>query len=177
MAKAPKGHIRKRGERYEIAVPLGRDPVTKRYRYAYEYAADPAEAERKRDELVQRVADGRQPDSKATVAALLDRWMDVADLALSTRVAHDGYLRRTVLPVLGQWQLRKLQYRVDRRSAVHRAQGLAPGDVAQRHPDPLRGPRPHARRPDPRPGRGRDARPADRAADPGRRALTPGQPP
>lgn len=28
MAKTPKGHIRKRGERYEIAVPLGRDPIT-----------------------------------------------------------------------------------------------------------------------------------------------------
>ena len=31
----PKGHIRKRGNRYWIYVARGRDPITKRYRYAY----------------------------------------------------------------------------------------------------------------------------------------------
>ena len=113
MAKTPRGHIRKRGDRYEIAVPLGRDPITKRYRYAYEYAGNEHDAERKRDELLERVAEGREPDSKATVAALLHRWMQVADLALSTRVTHEGYIRRTLLPVLGDWPLRKLQRRVD----------------------------------------------------------------
>ena len=34
--RTPKGHIRRRGNRYEIAVPVGRDPITKRYRYAYD---------------------------------------------------------------------------------------------------------------------------------------------
>jgi hypothetical protein len=35
---APKVHIRKRGDRYQVAVPVGRDPVTPRYRYVYESA-------------------------------------------------------------------------------------------------------------------------------------------
>ena len=36
--RKPKGHIRKRPFGYEIAVPEGRDPITKRYRYRYAYA-------------------------------------------------------------------------------------------------------------------------------------------
>ncbi len=36
--RTPRGHIRQRGASYEIAVPLGRDPITKRYRYLYDRA-------------------------------------------------------------------------------------------------------------------------------------------
>ncbi len=52
--RTPKGHIRRRGGSYEISVPVGRDPVTKRYRYVYDYAQDEEAAERKRDELIAR---------------------------------------------------------------------------------------------------------------------------
>jgi hypothetical protein len=40
---------------------------------------------------------------------LLDRWMDVADLALSTRVIRKSYIERIIRPVLGDWQVRKLE--------------------------------------------------------------------
>src|ERR1700746_1662016 len=46
--RTPRGHIRRRGSRYEIAVPVGRDPITKRYRYAYDSAGTEEEAERRR---------------------------------------------------------------------------------------------------------------------------------
>jgi hypothetical protein len=85
---SPKGHIRKRGSRSWIAVPRGMGPITKRYRYACESAAT-LEAERKRDKLIERLAEGREPAEKASVSMLLDRWMDVANLALSTRVTHE----------------------------------------------------------------------------------------
>jgi hypothetical protein len=62
---SPRGHIRKRGSRYWIAVPRGTDPITKRYRYAFDSAATLEEAERKRDELVERLAEGREPAEKA----------------------------------------------------------------------------------------------------------------
>lgn len=39
--------------------------------------------------------------------------MAVADLALSTRHAHEGYIERTIRPVLGDMSVRKLQRRVD----------------------------------------------------------------
>jgi hypothetical protein len=71
------------------------------------------EAKRKRDELIERLAEGREPAETATVSMLLDRWMDVADLALSTRVAHEIYIERVIRPVLGDWPVRKLERRVD----------------------------------------------------------------
>jgi integrase len=39
--------------------------------------------------------------------------MDVADLALSTRVTHGSYIELVVRPVLGDWPVRKLERRVD----------------------------------------------------------------
>jgi hypothetical protein len=83
----PKGYIRQRGSKYWIAVPRGTDPITKRYCYVYDSAATREEAERKRDELIERLSEGREPAEKATVTMLLDRWMDVADLALSNGAA------------------------------------------------------------------------------------------
>ncbi len=94
-------------------MPRGTDPITKRYRYAFDSAATLEEAERKRDELIERLAERREPAEKATVSMLLDRWMDVADLALSTRVTHESYIERVIRPALGDWQVRKLERRVD----------------------------------------------------------------
>jgi len=44
---------------------------------------------------------------------LLDRWMEVADLALRTRVTHESYIEGIIKPVLGDWPVRKLERRVD----------------------------------------------------------------
>jgi hypothetical protein len=76
----PQGHIRKRGSSYEIVVPAGRDPVTGRYRYAYEKAASLEAAKKVRDEMLERIADGRDPATRATVGELLDRWLALAEL-------------------------------------------------------------------------------------------------
>ena len=47
--------------------------------------------------------------SSATVGLPLDRYLDVADLEVSTREAHEGYIRRTINPVLGEVRVRKLR--------------------------------------------------------------------
>ena len=116
---APKGHIRRHGARYEIALPVGRDPVTGRYRYVYEYAQDERAAQRLRDELVRRIAQGREPATKATVGELLDRWLAVADLELTTRAGYEGYIERVIRPVLGGMRLRELEMRVDILDALY----------------------------------------------------------
>lgn len=113
MAKTPQGHIRKRGNRYEVAVFQGRDPITKRNRYVYESAKTHEEAERQRDRLLERVAQGREADTKATVGLLLDQWLSVADLAVSTRHVYEGFIERTIRPAVGDIKLRTLQHRVD----------------------------------------------------------------
>lgn len=94
-------------------MPVGRDPVTQRYRYAYDHAGSHAEAERKRDAMIERIAEGREPLNKATVNELLDRWLTVAELELSTRVSYEGYIERVIRPVLGTMRLRELEIRVD----------------------------------------------------------------
>ena len=70
-------------------------------------------AERAKNRLIAQVEAERIPDRAATVAYLLDRWVEVADHELSTRVTNEGYIRRTLKPALGDIQLRKLQHRVD----------------------------------------------------------------
>ncbi len=61
------------------------------------------QAERKRDELlIERLSEGWEPAGKATVSMVLDRWMDVADLALSARMRHKSYLERVIRPILGR---------------------------------------------------------------------------
>ena len=87
--RTPKGHIRQRGGSYEISMPVGRDPVTQRYRYVYEHADSLEAAERKRDAMIERIAQGREPLNKATVDDLIERWLTVAELELSTRVSYE----------------------------------------------------------------------------------------
>ena len=99
--RTPKGHIRRRGSRYEIAVPVGRDPITKRYRYAYDSASTEEEAERRRAVLTEQITKGRAPQARATVSDLIDRWLSVAELELITTVNYESYIERVIRPVLG----------------------------------------------------------------------------
>ena len=49
---------------------------------------------------------GRFPDRHATVGQALDKYLEGADLEVSTREAHQGYIRRTIGPVLGEVKIR-----------------------------------------------------------------------
>jgi integrase len=111
--RTPKGHIRQRGSRYEIAVPVGRDLITKRYRYAYEYADTEEQAERRRAALIEQITKGRAPQARATVSELIDRWLSVAELELITSVNYESYVERVIRPVLGGLQLREIQEQVE----------------------------------------------------------------
>ena len=111
--RTPRGHIRRRGSRYEIAVPVGRDPITKRYRYAYDSAGTEEEAERRRAALIEQITKGRVPQARATVSDLIDRWLSVAELELITTVNYESYIERIIRPVLGGLQLREIQDRVE----------------------------------------------------------------
>jgi integrase len=109
----PKGHIRRRGSRYWVYVPRGRDPVTGRYRYAYDSADTVEEAERKRDELIERLAAGRELPGKLTFGVLLDRWLQAGGQAAGDRGVDQGQIEQVIRPVLGGWRVRDLEIRVD----------------------------------------------------------------
>jgi hypothetical protein len=61
--------------------------VTGRYRYAHDKAPTLEAAKKLREEMLERIADGRDPATRATVGELLDRWLELAELELTTRVS------------------------------------------------------------------------------------------
>jgi integrase len=104
-----RGHVRKRGDSsYQAIVYAGIDPVTKRQRYLRETARSRKEAERALTRLLSQVDEQRTPNTSATVGYLLDRWLELAQLELTTRDTYQAYLRRHVRPALGTLPLRKL---------------------------------------------------------------------
>ena len=107
------GHIEALRRGFRAVVYAGKDPLTGRKTYLKETHPTREAAERAKNRLIAQVEAERIPDRAATVAYLLDRWVEVADHELSTRVTNEGYIRRTLKPALGEIQLRKLQHRVD----------------------------------------------------------------
>ena len=107
--RKPRGHVRPHGAGYEVAVPVGRDPITKRYSYEYQQVATLEEAEKVRDKMLADMAKGRQRRNEATLGQLLDAVAEVAHLDLSTRVTYQGYVQRTIRPALGDYTCRHLE--------------------------------------------------------------------
>ena len=110
MANVGKGHIeRLPSGSYRVRVYAGNDPLTgKEIRLkATAKTAEHAQAELAR--LLEQASTGQQPESAATVGYLLDQYMAVADLDVSTREGYEGYVRRTIKPALGGMELRKLR--------------------------------------------------------------------
>jgi integrase len=108
----PGGRLRRRG------------PDHQEQRYLTETAPTHAEAEKALTRLLARVDQQRSPATGATVATLIARWLEAADLELSTRDGYEGYIRRNILPALGDLPLRRLDAEtLDRFYAHLRAHG------------------------------------------------------
>jgi integrase len=102
------GYIRQRGSTWQVIVHAGHDPITGKRRNLTGTARTKREAQALRARLLNQVNEGKRPATDATVAQLLARWLEVADLAWSTRVTYQGYVHRTILPALGHIPLRRL---------------------------------------------------------------------
>ncbi|WP_203927987.1 tyrosine-type recombinase/integrase [Virgisporangium ochraceum] len=89
-----------------VKVYAGIDPVTKRRHYLHEtIPAGPTaerEAEKARTRLLAQVDERRNPRTRATLAQLLDRWLDVVDVQPSTRQGYVRKLDKHVRPLLGK---------------------------------------------------------------------------
>src|SRR5260370_27899941 len=121
--RKPKGHVRKRPFGYEIAVPIGRDPITKRYQYRYEYAGTPEEAEAARERMVADVAAGRAPKTEATFGQLIDEVLEVISLDFTTLGMYQGYIERTIRPALAEYGVRHLEQHPDLLDKLYAALG------------------------------------------------------
>jgi len=89
-------------------VYAGRDPVTGKERRLTATAHTRARGRADPHPAARPGRRQHRPATGATVGYLLDRWLDTADLELSTRHAYQSYIERTLRPRLGHVPLRKL---------------------------------------------------------------------
>src|SRR6266508_3924027 len=92
------GYIRQRGNAWQVIVHAGHDPITGKRRNLTGTARTKREAQALRARLLNQVNEGKRPATDATVAQLLTRCLEVADLAWSTRVTYQGYIFRLIIP-------------------------------------------------------------------------------
>jgi integrase len=129
--------VKGREHYWEIAVDAGRDPITgRRIRVVRGVHGGKRDAERALNQLVTDVSSGRATASTATVADLLDRWLDNVGSTLSPRTLQ-GYRRvvaQRLIPALGATKLTKLSAaHLDRLYRSLSAEGLAPASVRAVH--------------------------------------------
>ena len=109
MAKTARGHIEQLPSgSFRVHVYAGTDPVSGKPRRLKQTCPDEASAAAALGQLLGQADGDRFPDRHATLGQALDKYLEVADLEVSTREAHEGYVRRTIRPVLGEVRIRKL---------------------------------------------------------------------
>ena len=109
MATTARGHIEKLPSgSFRVHVYAGIDPVTGKPRRLKQTCPDETSAAAALGQLLSQADGDRFPNRGATLGQALDKYLEVADLELSTREAHEGYVRRTIRPVLGEVKIRKL---------------------------------------------------------------------
>ncbi len=110
MAKGPAGHIeRLPSGSWRVKVYAGTDPLTGREIRLRRTCKTERAAQIELGKLLEQAAAGRQPETNATVAELMDRYVEIADWDLSTRKANEIYIRRVIKPALGHLQVRKIR--------------------------------------------------------------------
>jgi DNA-binding transcriptional regulator YhcF (GntR family) len=110
MAISPSGHVEQLPSgSWRVKVYAGKDQLTGREIRFRQTCKTEVAAQIELGKLLEQVTAGRQPESGATVAQLLDQYAQVAEWDLSTRTGFEGYIRRTIKPALGHMQVRKVR--------------------------------------------------------------------
>jgi integrase len=105
MTRAPAGHIeRLPSGSWRVKAYAGTDPLTGREIRLRKTCKTERAAQIELGKLLEQADAGRQPETGATMAELMDRYTEVADWDLSTRKANEVYIRRVIKPALGHLQ-------------------------------------------------------------------------
>ncbi len=135
-----RGSIRQRGpDRWQVRVPVGRDPSTGRYGYvAREVKGGKRAADRVAAELVAEVErGGHRHQGRHTVSELLDRWMahiEAQGRAATTLLRYRSAIDVNIKPTIGTVMIDKLEpVEVDRLYGRLAKSGLAPLSVRKSH--------------------------------------------
>jgi hypothetical protein len=141
MANTVRGHIEQLPSgSFRVHVYAGTDPVTGRPRRLKETCSDEAAAAAALGRLLNEADGGRFPNRAATLGQALDKCLEVTDLELSTKEAHQGYIRRTIGPVLGDVKVRKPRdhrttrpHTCDSRCSLHACKPMRPATILRIH--------------------------------------------
>lgn len=129
-----RGHLERRGDAWRITIDVGRDPLTgRRRRISRTVHGTKAEAERTQARLIIEATKHRGSRTR-TVGALLEAWLDHADLSPNTLRGYRSKLDLYLIPALGTIPARKLDTEtIDRFYRALRKKGLAPATIRQTH--------------------------------------------
>lgn len=109
-----RGSIIKRSENsYRIAVSLGRDPATGKYKQHFETVrGNKKEADKRLSEILRQLDTGSfVKPSKLTVAEYLEQWLkdSCINLAPNTVQSYEFFVRRHIIPALGDVTITELK--------------------------------------------------------------------
>jgi integrase len=109
----PRGHIRELPSgSFQAIVSAGTDPLTRKPRYLRETAKTYAAAEVLLTKLQAQVDDERHPKTNITLGQALDQWLDVAELAETTRDRYLDLIRLYIRPTFGSLPAAKVDAEV-----------------------------------------------------------------
>ncbi|MGH3463375.1 MAG: hypothetical protein ACRDP9_18090, partial [Kribbellaceae bacterium] len=98
----PRGHIEERPNgKFRATVYAGIDPLTGKQRYLKETTDTEKQAQVALSKLLTQVDERRHPRSNITVRQAVDKWLDVAEHARSTRRRYDQLVRDYIEPTFG----------------------------------------------------------------------------
>jgi len=107
--RRPRGHIRElRSGSFQAIVCAGIDPLTHKERYLRETAKTYAAAEIALTKLQSQVDEERHPKTNIKVGKAIDKWLEVADLAETTRGRYEDLIRIYLRPAFGSLQAAKV---------------------------------------------------------------------
>lgn len=138
-----KGHVRRRGNSWELRAYVGVDPTTKRAKYLTRtFHGGKREADEALARFVVEVSGGGHAAKDTTLSQLISRWLDLVrgDLSPSTIRGYERTIRCYIDPAIGRVSLAKLRTdQLDRFYSQLRDNGgqdggpLAPATVRQAH--------------------------------------------
>jgi integrase len=99
--KRQRGHVRKRGNSFQVMVYAGVDPVTGKDSYLTESTKDEKQVDEIKTRLQAQVDRQRNAATKATLGYVIETWLDQHDGDDTTIDGYRGYFRRTIDPHLG----------------------------------------------------------------------------
>jgi len=112
MAASPRrsrGHIETRPSgRFRVKVYAGDDPLTGKQNYLTKTTDTYREAEIELTKLLGQVDENKHPRTAVTVSQVVAQWLEVAELADTTRQRYEGLVRLYIEPTLGSHMAAKL---------------------------------------------------------------------